>query len=59
MTIAEYEQIRSEANAFFVRPGHAVAGVEEVVREEGEYVVVAKIGAGARVAERLDPRNRT
>jgi len=58
MTIAEYEQIRSDSNTFFVRPGHGDLEVEEVVRDAGDYVVVAKLGAGGSVAERLDPRKR-
>jgi hypothetical protein len=58
MTIGEYEAVRSHSNAFFVKPRHDVAEVEDVVREEPHYVVVSKIGAGARVAERLDPRQR-
>ena len=58
MTIAEYDAVRSDSNTFFIRPGHNVASVEEVVREEPNYVVVRKVGAGARVAEKLDPRKR-
>jgi hypothetical protein len=59
MTIAEYESVRADSNEFFVLPGHVVPEVEEVSREEADYVVVAKIGAGARVAAKLDPRKRT
>src|SRR4051794_26467785 len=58
MTIAEYEQIRADSNAFLVRPGHHVREVEEIVREEADYAVVGKLGAGAAVADRLDPRKR-
>jgi hypothetical protein len=58
MTVGEYEAVRSDSNAFFVKPGHDVSDVEKVVREEANYVVVSKIGAGARVAARLDPRKR-
>lgn len=58
MTIAEYEQIRADSNAFLVRPGHHVREVEEIVREEADYAVVRKLGAGAAVADRLDPRKR-
>src|SRR5438067_12888463 len=54
MTVSEYEQIRSGSNAFFVKPGHQVPDVEVTVREEAEYIVVSKIGAGATVAEKLD-----
>jgi hypothetical protein len=58
LTVAEYEAIRADSNSFFVIPGHEVPEVEEVVREEDRYLVVAKLGAGAGVAERLDPRKR-
>jgi hypothetical protein len=58
MTVGEYEAVRSDSNAFFVKPGHNVPEVEEIVRERANYVVVSKIGAGARVAERLDPHKR-
>jgi hypothetical protein len=57
MTIGEYEQVRADSNSFFVLPGHNVPDVEEV-REETAYVVVRKLGAGAPVAEKLDPRKR-
>jgi len=58
MTVGEYEELRSDSNMFFVRPGHDVREVEVILREESNYVVVRKIGAGALVAEKLDPRKR-
>jgi hypothetical protein len=58
MTVREYEAVRSDSNTFFVKPGHDVPEVEDVVRQETNYVVVSKIGAGAPVAEKLDPRKR-
>jgi hypothetical protein len=58
MTVGEYEAVRSNSNTFFVQPGHDVPEVEEVVREEANYVVVSKVGAGTPVAEKLDPRKR-
>jgi hypothetical protein len=58
MTIAEYEAVRSDSNMFFVRQGHHYPDVEELVREEPAYIVVRKIGAGAPVAKKLDPRTR-
>jgi hypothetical protein len=58
MTVGEYEAVRSGSNSFFVKPGHDVREVEEIVREEANFVVVSKIGAGAPVAEKLDPRKR-
>jgi hypothetical protein len=58
MTVGEYEAVRSDSNTFFVKPGHDLPEVEEVVREEANYVVVCKVGAGTPVAEKLDPRKR-
>jgi hypothetical protein len=58
MTIGDYEQLRASSNSFVVLPGHNVPDVEELVREETAYVVVSKLGAGAAVAEKLDPRKR-
>jgi hypothetical protein len=58
MTVGEYEQLRADSNSFIVLPGHNVPDAEEVVREETAYVVVSKLGAGAAVAEKLDPRKR-
>src|SRR4051794_23757239 len=56
LSAAEYEAIRSESNSFFVAPGHNVPDVEVVRKRTDWYVVVSKLGAGAPVAERLDPR---
>jgi hypothetical protein len=58
MTLAEYERIRSDSNRFLVLRGHDVADVEEIIDEQADYVVVSKLGAGAPVAEKLDPRKR-
>jgi hypothetical protein len=58
MTVREYEAVRSDSNTFFVKPGHNLPEVEEIVREEASYVVVSKVGAGTPVAEKLDPRKR-
>ena len=59
MTVSDYESIRSDPNAFFVLPGHHIPGVERIIRESDGFVVVAKLGGGENVAERLDPRIRT
>ena len=56
LTLEEYEHIRSDGNRFFVLPGHEVVSVEEVVEATDRFVVVSKIGAGAQLARRLDPR---
>jgi hypothetical protein len=59
MTVQEYEHIRAEANQFFVLPGHTGEDVDEVVEATDRYLIVRKIGSGAVVAERLDPRRRS
>ena len=43
MTVAEYEDVRSESNSFFVKPGHNAPDVEDIVREEAHYLVVARL----------------
>jgi hypothetical protein len=58
LTHEEYEHIRSDSNSFFVIPGHEIAEIEEIVESTDRYIVVAKLGRGAVVAERLDPRKR-
>jgi hypothetical protein len=58
MTRAEYEEVRGNPRWFVVLPGHVFNDVERVVRETPTYVVVEKTGAGAAVAEVLDPPAR-
>lgn len=58
MTVREYEAVRSDSHAFLVKPGHEVPEVDEVVRKQPSCFVVRKIGAGALLAEKLDPRKR-
>jgi hypothetical protein len=58
LTVEEYEHVRSGGNRFFVLPGHEITDVEQMVEANERFVVVAKLGAGAQVAEQLDPRNR-
>ena len=59
LTLEEYERVRSDATRFAVLPGHELPSLESVVEATGRYVVVAKLGAGGRVAARLDPRTRS
>lgn len=58
MTMDEYQSVRREPNRFVVVPGHVFAEVENVVSENERYVVVAKIGTAAAIAEAADPRGR-
>lgn len=57
MSLDEYEAIRSDPNQFLVRPGHVYHEVERIVQENDRFVVVAKVGEAALIAERLDPRS--
>lgn len=58
LTLAQYESIRADAAHFFVRPGHEASDVEEVVRREDGFLVVAKRdGTPAEIAEANDPRS--
>lgn len=59
MTVEEYEQIRSDANSFFVLLGHNVPEVEQILDQTERFLIVAKLGSGGRVAEHLDPRSRS
>ena len=58
LTREEYEEVRRDSNAFFMVAGHDLPGVEQIVEATDRYIVVAKLGAGEQVAERLDPRRR-
>lgn len=56
LTIEEYETVRHESNSFLVLRGHEEPARERVIAEGDRFVVVAKTGAGAALAEELDPR---
>jgi hypothetical protein len=58
LRVDEYEQARSDPNNFLVLPGHERPEVERTISANDRYLVVANRGAGARVAEHLDPRKR-
>jgi len=60
MTLDEYEDVRSDPRHFAVARDHVVAQIEEVVEDDGRFVVVEKHpGAPAAVAEEQDPRQTT
>ena len=59
VTREDYERIRSDANRFFVVKGHELPEVEQVTGSVDGYLVVAKLGVGGDLAERLDPRRRS
>src|SRR4051794_3775466 len=55
---AAYEWVRSDPHRFLIAPGHDTPEVEDVVRVENGFAVVAKQGEAARYVEHLDPRSR-
>ena len=59
LTIDEYEMIRAEPTRFVVAPGaeHVDPEIERVVERETRYWVVEKIGVGAEISEKFDPRS--
>jgi hypothetical protein len=52
LEIAEYEEVRTNFDRFFVVPGHEIEAVDRVVERHPEYLVVIKPDEGARVAAR-------
>jgi hypothetical protein len=58
LTLPEYERVRQDSRLFFIRRGHGVPEVEEVVEENDNYEVVRKReGPAADVARERDPRD--
>jgi hypothetical protein len=57
MTIAEYEEVRSEPTHFAIANGHEVVDVERVVEKNDRFSVVEKFaGEAERIAVETDPR---
>ena len=59
LSIEEYEMIRAEPTRFVVAPGaeHVHPDIERVVRRGMRYWIVEKIGVGAEISEKFDPRS--
>ena len=57
LTLAEYEQVRSNPRRFAVLPGHEIPDDERVIENNGRCVIVEKVGTPAAVAEADDPRS--
>ena len=59
LSLEEYEVIRAEPTRFVVAPGaeHVNPDIERVVQREKRYWVVEKIGVGAEISEKFDPRS--
>jgi hypothetical protein len=56
-TRAQYEAVRSNPLRFLLRPGHEDDSVERVIQRTERFVVVVKLGEGARLAAEQDPRS--
>jgi len=50
--------VRAHPRRFFLLATHELLDVERVVERHDDYLVVEKIGEGADIAERTDPRRR-
>lgn len=58
ISLAAYEEIRSDPRRFFVIKGHELPEYERIVEEREEYLVVEKLPGGpAGIAIREDPRS--
>jgi uncharacterized protein YfcZ (UPF0381/DUF406 family) len=58
LTLAEYEEVRSDPTHFLIAHGHEVVDVEKVIRETDRYAVVEKFaGEAQRIAVETDPRS--
>jgi hypothetical protein len=57
MSLAEYEDARSDPTLFVVAPGHDLPEIEEVLRRTDSYQIVRKEGEAARLAIRNDHRS--
>ena len=58
VTLAEYEQVRSDPTHFVIAHGHDVIDVERVIGENERFAVVKKLsGEAERIAVETDPRS--
>ena len=51
-----YEAVRADPRRFLLLPGHENEQIETIVERTDGYLIVAKEGPAARVADRTDPR---
>ena len=57
MSVAAYEELRSDAATFAIVHGHEIPDVEHVIEEREGYDVVRKDdGVARKIAEATDPR---
>jgi hypothetical protein len=58
VALSDYERVRKDPELFFVRPGHEIPDVEDIVESgSGWDVVRKKPGPSAELARELDPRS--
>jgi hypothetical protein len=58
LTLAEYEEVRSNPTHFAIARGHDVIDVEQVISETDRFAVVEKLaGEAGRIAVETDPRS--
>jgi hypothetical protein len=57
VTVAEYEEARSDPTLFLAKPGHLKADAEQVLAEHAGHQLIQKTGEAAIVAEERDPRS--
>ena len=54
--VSLYEAVRDHPRRFVVVPGHQREGLERVVQEHPDCLVIEKLGEAGEVAEDTDPR---
>jgi hypothetical protein len=54
--IADYERARTSFDRFVLAPDHEIAPVDEVIVRRPGFIIVAKRGPAAQVAQRTDER---
>jgi hypothetical protein len=58
LTLAKYEQVRSNPTHFVIAPGHDGVDVERVIEQTDDFAVVEKFsGEAGRIAVETDPRS--
>jgi hypothetical protein len=58
ISVAEYEEVRTDFDRFFVVPGHEIADVDKVVERRSNYLIVVKRAPEAReMARASDERS--
>jgi hypothetical protein len=58
ITMAEYQEVRTDATQFAIVPEHFIGDIERIVSENDRFAVVAKRpGTPADVVTETDPRS--